>query len=305
MLVNPDTPPETGIYLYKYSESSDAVPVKVQLEAPEAHDKTFHPLGIEYHEASQTLYIINHSPDGPSVEWYTLDTEQVVAKYEGFAQNSTYLPSPNSMVAISKDELFLPNDHLFPAKYNLLLAKLETYAGLPGGSVAYVKRNDDGSTSVKTLARIPFANGIALLNSSTLAVASSSTANVRIFNITWAANGTPELSQTSSISVPFAPDNLSSDSKGKLLITGHPHAPSLEQVAKRNRFCEGLESAAGEDCSSLQKLSWVAEWSEETGLTTLYSGSEFGTSTTAVRDWQAGVGFVVGLYERGLLTWKL
>ncbi|KAF2216395.1 hypothetical protein CERZMDRAFT_119897 [Cercospora zeae-maydis SCOH1-5] len=304
VFVNPSTPPETGIYLYKYGQDSDAVPLKVQLEAPENHGETFHPLGIEYHEPSQTLFVINHSPEGPNVEWYTLDAAQAVAKYEGSVHNSTSLPAPNSLAAISKDELFATNDHFFPAKYNSLLAKLETYAGFPGGTVAYIKRNQDGSTLIKTLARIPFANGIALLNSSALAVASSNTADVRIFTITWASDGTPELSQIKSIAVPFAPDNLSIDGKGRLLITGHPHAPSLEDVARKNGFCEGAERAAGEDCS-LSKLSWVAEWTEETGLTTLFAGSEFGTSTTAVRDWQAGVGFVVGLYERGLLAWKL
>ncbi|KAM3423012.1 hypothetical protein BST61_g485 [Cercospora zeina] len=306
VFVNSSTHPETGIYLYKYGEDSDAVPLKVQLEAPENHGDSFHPLGIEYEESSQTLFVINHSPEGPSVEWYTLDAAQAVAKYEGSVHNTTYLPAPNSLAAISKDELFATNDHFFPSKYNSLLAKVETYAGFPGGSVAYIRRSEDGNTFVKTLARIPFANGISLFNSSTLAVASSNTAEVRIFNITWAADGTPELAHTKSFTVPFAPDNLSIDSKGKLLITGHPHAPSLEEVARKNRFCEGAgdERAAGEDCS-FGKLSWVAEWTEETGLITLIAGSEFGTSTTAVRDWQAGVGFVVGLYERGLLAWKL
>ncbi|USW50093.1 Putative six-bladed beta-propeller, TolB [Septoria linicola] len=299
VFVSSVAPVETGLYLYKYGEGGDATPAKIHLEPFKAHRDTFHPLGIEYHEDSETLFIINHSPEGSRVQWYALDAAAGVAAFEGGLSHPSDLPSPNSLAALSGTEVFITNDHKIPARKNFVLGKVETYSGYPGGSVAFLKRHENGSTSVKTLARVPFANGIVLLNSTRLAVASSNTGSVRFFDITWQLDGSPALSYTSSIAVPFLPDNVSLDSRGKLLIAGHPHAPSLEKVAKNNRFCEGRAECA------LPKLSWVAEWSEEDGLKTLYSGSDFGTSTTAVRDWQAGIGLVTGLYERGLLTWSL
>ena len=249
--------------------------------------------------------MINHAPSGTRVEWYTLNVETGEAKLESYIQDPTNLPAPNSLAAVSGSEVFITNDHLMPVRANPILGKIETYGGIPGGSVTYLQLGEDGTSSVTTLVRIPFANGVVMLNDTTLAVASSSTASVRLFKINHSSEtGSPELVQRSSIWVPFVPDNISLDSKGKLLITGHPHPPSLEKVARHNRFCEDPATASTETCD-LPKLSWVAEWSEQEGLKTLYAGSDYGTSTTAVRDWTAGIGIVTGLYERGILTWQV
>jgi hypothetical protein len=52
--------------------------------------------------------------------------------------------------------------------------------------------------------------------------------------------------------------------------------------------------------------SWVVEWdgNDEGTLNTLYVGMDYGTSTTAVRDVEKGVGLVVGLYEKGIMVWR-
>jgi hypothetical protein len=53
--------------------------------------------------------------------------------------------------------------------------------------------------------------------------------------------------------------------------------------------------------------SWVAEWdgNPEGKLRHLYVGTEYGTSTSTVRDVKRGVGFVVGLYEPGVLQFEV
>jgi hypothetical protein len=165
----------------------------------------------------------------------------------------------------------------------------------------------DGSQKVTLLARIPFANGIAQLNDSVLAVSSSSTGAVRLYSIIQSEAGrAPELAYLSQILVPFLPDNLSLTSSGKLLIAGHPHAPSLEILAKNNGQCvggSGKDGALAELCQK-SRLSWVMEWSAEDGVKDLYAGRGFGSSTTAVRDEKRGVGIATGLYQKGLLVWR-
>lgn len=262
--------------------------------------RDFHPLGIDYHAPSKTLFVVNHAFSGPKVEIYSFDPTTVSATLKSSLNESDGVWSPNSIHAVSDTEFFFTQDHHFRIRFNPVLAKIETYGGIPGGSVAHMKLLPNGKSQSTTLARLSFPNGIAMLNSSTVAVASSSGASVNLYSLkNSASEGAPELTKTATIRFPFIPDNLSIDGRGNLLIAGHPHAPSLEEVARTNRLCHDERS----NCQ-LRRLSWIAEWSEEAGLKTLYAGDEFGTSTTAVRDTSRGIGFTTGLYEKGILVWK-
>ncbi|EME47198.1 hypothetical protein DOTSEDRAFT_85745 [Dothistroma septosporum NZE10] len=297
------SPPSTGLYLYKYAEAPQTPPHKLALERPEAEKSDFHPLGIEYHAESSILFVANHAHSGSKIELYKLDVEEGTAALTAVLEDEK-LATPNSIAAVSGTEFFVTNDHYVKARDNLPLAKFETYAGLPGGSVAHVKLVDGGAPQITTLARIPFANGISFLDSSTLAVASSTTASVWIYTIIKTPDEdstVPTLLLSKKIPLSFVPDNISTDSDGKLLIAGHPHAPSLEKVSKNNRFCHGA-NVDNEKCQ-LKRLSWVAEWTEESGLKNLYVSDEFGTSSTAARDVSRKLGFATGLYERGVLVW--
>lgn len=109
----------------------------------------------------------------------------------------------------------------------------------------------------------------------------------------------------------FWVDNLRVDSAGTLLMTGHPYALMLEGVAVNNhKYNLDMERLDGLDPNDRPRAgSIVAEWDGNTELKTkvLYynDGSEYGTSTTTARDVQRGVGFVVGLYEKGVLEFEL
>lgn len=262
-------------------------------------DEPFHPLGIEYHPESQTLFVVNHAPPHPTIESYHVDIPSGSASFLKTIQDIEHLSTPNSIAAFSDKELFITNDHYFRAIANPILSKVESYAGIPGGSVSWVKSEGD-EVLTETLLHLPFANGIVLLNATTLAVASSTLSSVRIYNIDRAAS-VPKLNILTSFLVPFIPDNISVDRNGKILVAGHPYTPSLEIIARNNGACINGES---EETCKAHRLSWVAEWSEESGLKTLYTGADFGTSSTAVRDVARGVGFVTGLYNRGLLVWR-
>lgn len=299
--MNHTAPPETGLYLWKYTEGTNAKPLQLKLRPYENGQPDLHPLGIEYHAPSKTMFVVNHASAASKIELYKLDVEQGEATLFASIQDSK-IGAPNSIATISDTEFFVTNDHYFLARNSIPLAKIETYLGLPGASVAHIKLLPNGGTEIRTLARLPFANGIVLLNDSTIAVASSASASVFLYNLTHEEAG-PTLTLATKIPLPFIPDNLSVDSKGKLLIAGHPHAPSLEKISKNNRFCQHADAENDERCN-LQRLSWVADWSEHEGLSNIYVGSEYGTSCTAVRDASRGIGFVSGLYERGILSWK-
>lgn len=66
------------------------------------------------------------------------------------------LRAPNSITAVGKGRLFVTNDHGFRAREWGVLSKVETFAGVPGGSVVFL---DAGSLEGKVVARVPFANG--------------------------------------------------------------------------------------------------------------------------------------------------
>jgi arylesterase/paraoxonase len=156
--------------------------------------------------------------------------------------------------------------------------------------------------TARVVARVPFANGVALLNKTTLVVASSSKSGVYFFQ----REEFDGLDLKKVLRTPAAVDNLSVDANGKLLLAGHPFAPALMQVAKGRARCDvqgGKEEREACKCTS---PSWVAEWSEEDGLRELYrdDGGEFCSSCTAVRDVRNGVGIVSGLYESGVLVFE-
>lgn len=214
---------------------------------------------------------------------------------------------------MSESELLVTNDHYFQARQNPILAKLETFVSFALGSVTYLKLDKQFNVlKTSTAAKVSFPNGIAALNDSMVAVASSNTATVRLFRVTRNSVGDVVLKGSSIITVPFLPDNLRVDSNGVLLIAGHPHAPSTDTVADAARYCSPISQAhnatLAEWCEKTVRpvmMSYVAQWTPDDGLTTLYvSKKHFGTSTTAVRDTDLDVGIVTGLYERGLLRFS-
>lgn len=194
----------------------------------------------------------------------------------------------------------MTNDHYIRAATSPLLSKIETFSGAPGGSVVYI--DTDMPQAAKVVARVPFANGVALLNATMLAVASSSKAGVYLFEIK--ADGALELRDV--VRTPAAVDNLSRDGEGKLLMAGHPFAPALMSVSKGRARCDFTGNAGEREACKCTAPSWVAEWSEEGGLREMYKddGTEFCSSSTVVRDVKNKVGIISGLYERGILVFE-
>lgn len=277
------------------------MPEKLKLLDFAGGSQHFHPLGIDYHAASSTIFIINLAPTGSCIEMFKLFPSERAATHTRTIKHSL-ISAPNSLAIIGDHELFVTNDHHFLAKDHPVLTQLETGLGLPGGSVVHVDLGSPPDPKVTTLARVPFANGIVALNPSLLAVASSSMNSVYLYQVERPkGGGPPTLTKRDSIPVAFHPDNLSVDKNGKLLIAGHPHAPTFDKVAKNAARCNAPGGENKKGC--VKGLSWIAEWTEKEGLRDLYVGDGFGTSSTAVRDVERRIGMAVGLYERGVLVW--
>lgn len=266
-------------------------------------ENDFHTLGLAYDKASSILLVTNHAKAGSRIEMFKVDLDALTATYIRTIKHSL-IHAPNSIALISDKEFYVTNDHYITKRVSKIGSLLETYLGTPTGTVVHVVL-EDSDINAKVIARVAFANGIEMLNSSTLAVASSTRAAVFLFYIS--EQNTAEL--ISKIDLPFLPDNLSL-SGGKLLIAGHPHFPALVKFTQTRHICNDpkeLEKATPDMqdyCATGEATSWVAEWSEKGGLKHLYVDTEYPTSATASRDAERGVGIISGLYAKGILVWK-
>ncbi|KAI1632192.1 putative paraoxonase [Biscogniauxia mediterranea] len=301
---------ELYIYDYKNSEASDDEALKrLQFVDFEVQDD-FHTLGMAYDEETSTLFAVSHRHDQPAIEMFKLDLGAYTARHLGSIQHPL-IHGPNSIALINGHELYVTNNHHFLIKDHPILNKLETYLGLPLGTVvhvdfsAFITDPEHSSVRATVAARLPFANGIELLNATTVAVASSSRAAIYFYTI--APSAPEKLTYASQLRVPFLPDNLSVAGDGRLMIAGHPHVPTLGKFTQTRHACngpEGEEEARPEYCAAPGAPSWVAEWTEEGGLRHLYAGTEYPSSATAARDARRGVGIVSGLYAKGIMVWR-
>ncbi|PNY22487.1 Serum paraoxonase/arylesterase 1 [Tolypocladium capitatum] len=294
-----------GLYVYDYREDglADAKALKSIELADFPAGQDLHTLGMAYHQATSTLFVSNHAKAGSRIEMFKLDVGALTATHVRTILHPL-VHAPNAIALIEGDEFYVTNDHYVLARQSMILAQMETFLAAPTGTVVHVKLGADG-VQAKVVARVPFANGIEMLNSTTVAVASTSKSAVYLY--TRSSDAT--LKYQSRFSVPFMPDNLSL-SAGKLLIAGHPHLPSLRRFASSRHICNDAVELGGaaaemkEYCSTAEATSWVSEWSETGGLRHLYAGTEYPTSATAVRDAKRGVGIVAGLYAKGIMVWR-
>lgn len=297
------TIPHGNLHLYKYSQKTASD--EEALTTIELRDfpgiTEFHPLGIEYHRPTSTLYVCNHSPNGSRIEVFSLDLSDLSKTPVATHQRTVISPlikSPNAIAVLSEHELYVSSDHYFLKRYNPVLSWIETYLGLPLGGVVYVNLL---TNEFRTVARVPFSNGITFLNETTVAVASSSTAAVRFYE----TSTDRSLQQTGAVNLDFMPDNLFIDKDGVLLITGHPHPPTLDKMRVERFECLLNSTVGNPNCLDGKAPAMVAEWSADGGAKTLYATtSEIVGGTTSLRDTEYNVGITLGLYGKGALIWN-
>ncbi|KAF2651636.1 calcium-dependent phosphotriesterase [Lophiostoma macrostomum CBS 122681] len=289
------------LYLWDYSTpnlpSTEALRPIVLENFP--HGDDFHPLGIEYDASTSTLYVISHMLPHSVIEIFSLAPTTATATYLKTFQHDL-IHAPNSIHTVGAGKLYVTIDHYFQARTWPLLSKIETFAGPPLAGVIFVDINEPASA--RYVARVPFANGIAGINETSVVVASSSKSGLYFYT---RDPVTQDLRYERLVRTPAAVDNISVDRQGRVLAAGHPYALELVATAEGREGCvegsleEGEQRACG--CAA---PSWAAEWSEEAGLRVLYMGREFCTSSSVVRDVGRGVGVVGGLYGRGVMVFR-
>lgn len=313
-------PVENGklyIFDYKNAGASDDEALRQVEFVDFKFESDYHSLGMAYNESTSTLFVASHRHDFPAIEMFKLDLTAYTATHLRSIQHSL-IHGPNSIALVNDHELFVTNNNYFLARDNPILNKLETNLGLAGGSVVHVDfspvlKDPSASVQASIVARLAFANGIELLNDTTVAVSSSARTKVHLFTLSHdvaSSGAAPKLTRTSGFRVPFAPDNLSVSRDGALLIAGHPHIPSLGKFALTRHICNAPDELAKADaamrevCATLSPPSWAARWTEAGGLESLYADVEYPSSATAARDSERGVGIIAGLYAKGILVWR-
>ncbi|KAK7179301.1 hypothetical protein DPSP01_005721 [Paraphaeosphaeria sporulosa] len=285
-----------SLWLYDYTStelgSNDSIMQLAFNDFP--HEGDFHPIGMDLDKETSILYVVNHAQSGSCIETFRLEANTLI-----YIKTITHplLHAPNSIESVGGGSLYVTNDHMFRSRVSPVLSKFETFSGLPGGTIVHIDLNRTEGAQV--VARVPFANGIARLNSTTLAVASSSKPGLYLYGMQLDHS----LKFKGMFRTPAAVDNLSVDSEGTLLMAGHPSALELMKIRKGRPLCSPNSDSEAEriacDCTA---PSWAAQWSEEKGLETLFQGSYFCSSSTMVRDVKRGISLISGLYERGIMV---
>lgn len=284
-----------GIYKFDYASNSNTVVRLPFSNFPSPLD--FHPLGITYLATSSTLFIVNHRSSGPAIEVFSYTDGSTGSLHHVRTLTHPLIHTPNALTALSATSLLITNDHYFSIRKWPFLSTVEAYLALPIGSIIHLDFSTPDAVSATQLARLPLPNGIAMMNETSLAVASTSRPGVYLYEVHRPSDGKIKLELKRVIKTRFAPDNLRLDSQGRLLVAGHPHPPSVEKAIQWSKRADSPRDAGVRPRSP----SWVAEW-DGGRARDLYVGEEYGFSSTAVRDVGRGVVVVVGLFERGVLV---
>jgi len=285
---------------------------------------------------------VNHARHNSTIEqfrlsWHEPDRAKWVRTISG-----PELVAPNALALTSPTSFYLTHDHRFTRRLPGVLGKTlpitESILALPLAWATHVNVTDtvdttkapshnlhpDLTTTTKmhteTVApHIPFPNGVAISPDGTRVAIASTTLGEILFYARDIA--TQALSLCARVPTPFAPDNLMYDSRGSLIVAGHPYFQALIAVATNRtgaRAPSWVLSITPSGAAGAGAGAEVDAWDVDAPvpasrkvprvpgyeMRTLYQsdGSEFSSSSTGLRDSKTGVLYVVGLYQDGLMV---
>ncbi|KAG6330029.1 hypothetical protein ID866_9060 [Astraeus odoratus] len=272
------------------------------------------------------FFVVNHARANTTIEQFVLDPSQPTTAVHVRTLISPYFVSPNSVALTSPTSFYVSNDHLMtrrlPSPFGKILPVIESVGALPFSWLAHVTLNPDGTLEHKFVAfGVPFANGVAVSHDgSQVALSSTSQSEVFFYDRDQSTN---DLKYTRSVPVPFLPDNIMYDDDGALVVTGHPHFPSLIEVAanktgaispswavslrpiSETTYIKSTRDFAKRPYDQRAPLSAssIAPAALTHEVETLFQsdGTVFGTSTTTLVDVRTGTLYMSGLYEEGML----
>lgn len=192
-------------------------------EAPVPHlltpdaDPEFHPHGISLlvgADGRDRLYAVNHAGGRHTIEEYEVGADRLTHLR---TLSDPLLRSPNDLVALAPDLLYVTNDHGWPKGF---LSTLEEWFRIPVSDVVVF----DGRGFRVAARRINLANGInKSADGTTLYVASPTGLEIRVYDRE--ADGGLRLRQR--IPLGTAPDNIEVAEDGSLWVGAHPNLFAL------------------------------------------------------------------------------
>ena len=204
-----------GIYAYDLKADSP----QLRNLTPSA-DEDFHPHGLSLYlgdDGRDVLYVINHAGGRHTIEVFDLAGDGL--SHRG-SLSDPLLVSPNDLVAVGRDRLYVTNDHANPPGF---ARQLEDYLQRSISTVVYY----DGERFVEVASGLRYPNGINVSgDGETLYVASTTGGSVFVFQIQ------PEsaaLERRGEIEIGSGVDNIEVDREGDLWIGAHPKLLSFVQ----------------------------------------------------------------------------
>jgi arylesterase/paraoxonase len=195
--------------LYAYDLNAPS-PRPVDL-VPDA-DPSFRPHGISLHVAEDgatTLFVINHAGGRNTIEIY--DAEPARLTHRATLADPA-LRSPNDLVAVTPTQVYVTNDHYYPAG---TMRSVEEYLRRPWANVVMW----DGQAFREAAGGIQLANGINVSHDGrTVYVASVIGQSVRVYD----RDAAGALTLRGEIPLGSGPDNIEVDADGTLWIAAHP-----------------------------------------------------------------------------------
>ncbi|KAJ3760425.1 hypothetical protein EV360DRAFT_68687 [Lentinula raphanica] len=319
-LLNPT--PRGSLWVHS-PKSGDTTRLTLENFPPE---HTFHPLGVEaypsYSGNASYMYVVNHAANKTVIEQFLLSPSSSIAKHIRTLSHPFFLAS-NALALTSPTSFYVTNDHVFTKRLpyvGAVVPMVETVFGLPLSFTAHVTVDPDEAASGNAVLShkivapfVAYSNGIALSPSGDeVAIASTSIGTVYFYSRNTTTNA---LAFSSSVQLPFPPDNVKYDHDGNLVAAGHPHFPTLLKLLARKvnvspswvasiSPVKGGVSPAYDSQASLSASKIVPPPKHHTVQTLFQSNGEtFSTSSTGLLDTLAGVFYVTGLYaEEGAMV---
>jgi arylesterase/paraoxonase len=196
--------------IYAYDLTSDA-PRPKNL-TPDA-DEDFHPHGLSLQvgdDGRDALYVVNHAAGRHTIEVYDLLDGELRHRA---TLSDPLLVSPNDVVAVGRDRLYVTNDH---ANAPGLARTLEDYLRRSISTVVYY----DGERFSVAASGLRYPNGINVSrDGERLYVASTTGGVVVVFRIDPESG---ELERRGTIPIGSGVDNIEIDADGDLWIGAHP-----------------------------------------------------------------------------------
>jgi arylesterase/paraoxonase len=203
--------------LYAYDLRSPAP--ELRNLTPDA-DEDFLPHGLSLHvggDGRDVLYVVNHAGGRHAIEIYDFVGGKLSHRE---TLSDPLLVSPNDVVAVGRDRLYVTNDHANPPG---LARTLEDYLRRSISTVVYY----DGERFVEAASGIRYPNGVnASADRKTLFVASTTGGTVFVFDVDPESGS---LEERSAIEIGTGLDNIELDDEGDLWIGAHPKLLSFVQ----------------------------------------------------------------------------